>query len=165
MHGPFQKRPHFGENTEIWPRYWPSKLKSRFLPPSFSRPTSISKWVGESDYAIPSITSNTMKYCVVPCNTPQYQAIPRNTMLYHATQYRLETMQLITKPFNIMQWHAISCIIMQYLVVLCSTIHYHAIPCNTMQYLATPHKTMQNNAITCNTIKHYALTYTKFDTI
>ena len=24
-------------------------------------------------------------------------------MLYHATQYRLETMQLITKPFNIMQ--------------------------------------------------------------
>ena len=50
MHGRFQKRPYFGENIEIWPRYWPSKLKSRFLPPSFSRPTSISKWVGESDY-------------------------------------------------------------------------------------------------------------------
>ena len=64
----------------------------------------------------------------------QYQAIPRNTMLYHATQYRLETMQLITKLFNIMQWHAIPCIIMQYLEVLCSSIHYHAIPCNTRQY-------------------------------
>ena len=37
----------------------------------------------------------------------QYQAIPRNTMLYRATEYRLETMQLITKLFNIMQWHAI----------------------------------------------------------
>ena len=34
--------PHFGENSEIWPRYWQSKLKSRFLPPSFSRPTSAS---------------------------------------------------------------------------------------------------------------------------
>ena len=45
MHGQFQKRPYFRENIEIWPRYWPSKLKSRFLPPSFSRPTSISKWV------------------------------------------------------------------------------------------------------------------------
>ena len=51
MHGQFQKRPYFGENIEIWPRYWPSKLKSRFLPPSFSRPTSISKWVGAPDYA------------------------------------------------------------------------------------------------------------------
>ena len=47
------KMPHFGENSEIWPRYWQSKLKSRFFPPSFSRPTSISKWVGESDYRFP----------------------------------------------------------------------------------------------------------------
>ena len=43
------KMPHLGENSDIWPRYWSSKLKSRFLPPSFSRPTSISKWVGEPD--------------------------------------------------------------------------------------------------------------------
>ena len=48
------KMPHFGENSEIWPRYWQSKLKSRFLPPSFSRPTSISKWVGAPDYVCTS---------------------------------------------------------------------------------------------------------------
>ena len=31
--------PHFGENSDIWPRYWQSKLKSRFLGTSFSRLT------------------------------------------------------------------------------------------------------------------------------
>ena len=33
------KMPHFGENNDIWLRYWPSKLKSRFLGTSFSRLT------------------------------------------------------------------------------------------------------------------------------
>ena len=46
------KMPNFGENSDIWLRYWLSKLKSRFLPPSFSRPTSISKWVGAPDYVL-----------------------------------------------------------------------------------------------------------------
>ena len=33
------KIPHFCENSDIWPRYRPSKLKSRFLGTSFSRLT------------------------------------------------------------------------------------------------------------------------------
>ena len=33
------KMPHFCENSDIWPRYRPSKLKSRFLGTSFSRLT------------------------------------------------------------------------------------------------------------------------------
>ena len=31
--------PHFGENSDIWPIYQPSKLKSRFLGTSFPRLT------------------------------------------------------------------------------------------------------------------------------
>ena len=33
--------PHFGENSDIWPIYQPSKLKSRFLGTSFPRLTFI----------------------------------------------------------------------------------------------------------------------------
>ena len=82
MHGQFQKRPYFGENIEIWPRYWPSKLKSRFLPPSFSRPTSISKWVGAPDYDISGPQLLDLPACEEISNSRTLTADQKYTMLF-----------------------------------------------------------------------------------
>ena len=64
------KMPHFGENSDIWPRYWPSKLKSRFLGTSFPRPTSISKWVGEHDYLVFDLQG-----CILPSLATKFSQI------------------------------------------------------------------------------------------